>query len=134
VFVRENAGNGIWYPMSPRSGSDGAVIALPHLTDRQKPGFLVVDPEGRRFDYEGISYQTLGRIMHERAIDRAWLIGGYSAVRRFGIGMALPQPFPIGLHVKSSYVIKGRRRKRWRCGWASTPQFCRGPSPVSMPT
>lgn len=107
-FVTDNVANGIWQPMSVRAGGDGAVIGFPHLMDRYKPGFLVVAQDGRRFVNEGTSYHSFGAEMHARGIERAWLIGGHRAVRRWGIGMALPAPLPLGAHLRSGYLRRGR--------------------------
>ena len=45
-----------WTPVSLVPQPDGSKIGFPHFNDRAKPGFIVVDKEGRRFANESASY------------------------------------------------------------------------------
>lgn len=100
-----------WWPISlvPQRGRDALVF--PHFVDRAKPGFIMVDAQGRRFERETAIGNDLIRSMAAAAGDgpvQAWLIGDRSAVRKFGIGIARPAPLPIWLHLRSGYVKRGR--------------------------
>jgi succinate dehydrogenase/fumarate reductase flavoprotein subunit len=101
-----------WIPVSRvprRSGPDGV---FPHLLDRYKPGIIAVDPQGCRFVNEASSYHDVGQAMLERCRSdegvHAWLLADHRALRRYGLGMAKPFPVPIGHHLRSGYLRRGR--------------------------
>lgn len=99
-----------WMPVSVLPGSlDYKGVAL-HLVDRQKPGFLAVLPNGRRFGNESSSYHDLAaqliRACPGEQQATAWLIGDRAAVKRWGIGMVRPFPLPHGRHLRSGYLLR----------------------------
>lgn len=111
VFVQENFANGIWGPQSAYVAKDGAVVNFPHMIDRCRPGFIMVNTAGKRFVNESMSYQLMGNFMNEHDVDRAFLVGSRQVVRKYGLGMALPFPMPIGKYVRSGYLKYGRTIK-----------------------
>lgn len=99
-----------WAPVSlvPHKGRRPA--AFPHLIDRQKPGFIAVTPQGRRFTNESHSYHEFGRGLRRTGGDLplyCWLIADHRAARRFGMGFAKPAPIPISGYVRMGYLRRG---------------------------
>jgi succinate dehydrogenase/fumarate reductase flavoprotein subunit len=100
-----------WWPVSRVPRNDGSSVVFPHMVDRSKPGFIMVSRSGRRFERETAIGNDIVRAMASAAGDgavEAWLIGDSKAVRRFGIGIARPAPIPLGRHLRSGYVLRGR--------------------------
>lgn len=100
-----------WWPVSrvPQRGGEGAIF--PHIVDRPKPGFIIVARNGRRFARETAIGNDLIRAMAAAAGNgpvEGWLIGDHRAVRRFGIGIVRPAPLPLGRHLRSGYLLRGR--------------------------
>ena len=107
AFGRENADNAIWMPASTTVRRDGMVDRYPHFAfDRCKPGAVVVNAEGRRFVNEGASYHVFVREMRRNNAVPAWLIGDHRFLRRYGMGMARPFPYPYRQHVRSGYLVQ----------------------------
>ena len=97
-----------WMPVSVLPGSTDFTGVWPHLIDRQKPGFIAVRPDGRRFGDESSAYHDLVPQM-TRASEGdvsawCWLIGDAAAVKKWGIGMVRPFPIPHGEHLRSGYL------------------------------
>jgi succinate dehydrogenase/fumarate reductase flavoprotein subunit len=107
TFVKSNIDNGIWAPMSSMVTKTGERVNFSHIMlDRHRPGFMVVDTQGKRFVNEGTSYQAFCRVMHERGIASAWLIGTRAAIRKHSMGMAKAAPLPIGRYIANGYLKK----------------------------
>jgi succinate dehydrogenase/fumarate reductase flavoprotein subunit len=107
TFVRSNIDNGIWAPMSSLVTRSGERVNFSHIMlDRHRPGFIVIDTEGKRFVNEGASYQAFCKAMHERGIANAWLIGTHAAIRKHSMGMAKAAPLPIGRYIANGYLRK----------------------------
>ncbi|RWR09048.1 FAD-dependent oxidoreductase [Paenirhodobacter populi] len=100
-----------WMPVSKVPYGSGE-IAFPHLVDRYKPGFIIVSPKGRRFVNESHSYHDVGAAMIEacRGLGKTegWLIADHRTVRKYGIGFVKPYPMPLGAHIRSGYLKRGR--------------------------
>ncbi|MFT3690986.1 FAD-dependent oxidoreductase [Paenirhodobacter sp.] len=100
-----------WMPVSKVPYPDGE-IAFPHLVDRYKPGFIMVTASGRRFVNESWSYHDVGRAMieacHGSGKTEAWLIADHRTIRKYGIGFVKPYPMPLGPHLRSGYLRRGR--------------------------
>jgi succinate dehydrogenase/fumarate reductase flavoprotein subunit len=107
-LVEENEANGIWAPCSARYDRLGRIVSVfPHFGDRGKPGEIIVGTDGRRFINEACSYQDFGNAMNARGIESAWLIADRTALRQYGIGLALPA-LPFRHLVRAGYLIEAR--------------------------
>lgn len=101
-----------WTPMSLVPRQDGTQGIFPHFIDRAKPGVIAVDLDGRRFTNEANSYHDVVQAFvaaSEGKPERAcWLIADHRAIRRYGLGFVKPFPLPLGGHLRSGYLKKGR--------------------------
>ena len=101
----KNPMNAIFAPISLLHVSNGPVRRFPHFAiDRSKPGSIIVGPDGRRFANESEPYQEFVTSMHEKGITKAFYIGDHKHLRRYGMGMALPWPYPIGKLLRQGYL------------------------------
>jgi succinate dehydrogenase/fumarate reductase flavoprotein subunit len=97
--------NGIWSPMSAIPRKTGRLAPFPHLMlDRLMPGSIVVDACGRRFVNEATHYQAFVDAMHRQGVRNAFLIGDARHLRRYGMGLARPGPWPIGRLRRAGYL------------------------------
>jgi succinate dehydrogenase/fumarate reductase flavoprotein subunit len=101
-----------WIPVSRVQRANGEVGVFPHLIDRYKPGIIAVNRQGRRFTNESDSYHDMGMAMQKACADgpevAAWLIADHRTIRRYGLGFAKPFPLPLGGHLRSGYLLRGR--------------------------
>ena len=101
-----------WAPVSLVKRKDGKTGVMPHFIDRAKPGVIAVNKRGQRFVNEANSYHDFVQGMIKGAnIDgqvTSWLICDHKTLRMYGLGSVPPQPLPIGKHLKSGYLKKGR--------------------------
>ena len=105
--IAANAANGIWAPCSAHIDRHGRIISVfPHFGDRGKPGEIIVAPDGKRFIDEACSYQKFGNAMNAAGIEKAWLIADRTALRKYGIGLAMPAPLPFRKYVRDGYLIE----------------------------
>lgn len=84
---------------------------FPHFMERQKPGFIAINGQGRRFVNEATSYSYFVRAMladANGAPPTCWLICDRPALRRHGMGAAPPFPLSIERHLRSGYLIEAR--------------------------
>ncbi|MEL0552387.1 MULTISPECIES: FAD-dependent oxidoreductase [Enterobacteriaceae] len=85
---------------------------FPHLVDRYKPGFIMVNRHGVRFCNEADSYHDVGIAMLETCREDtetfAWQICDRRALRQYGMGFAKPAPLPVSLYLKSGYLVAGK--------------------------
>lgn len=99
-----------WLPTSRLPGAVDQNGVWPHLTDRNKPGFIMVLPDGRRFANESAPYHDLVPAMldafESRGADRAFLIGDDRAIRRWGMGFVRPFPIPKGRYLRNGYLTR----------------------------
>ncbi|MCM2318938.1 MAG: FAD-dependent oxidoreductase [Pseudomonas sp.] len=101
-----------WAPVSLTKREDGSQGVMPHFIDRAKPGVIAVTRHGKRFTNEANSYHDYVQAMvkaceHEDEVT-SWLICDHRTLRRYGLGCVAPFPLPIGRHLKSGYLLKGR--------------------------
>lgn len=109
TLIHDNIDNGIWAPMSSMRSKTGERINFSHIMlDRHRPGFIVVDPNGKRFVNEGASYQAFGKAMHAQGVSTAWLVGTHSAIRRHSMGMAKAAPLPLGRYLANGYLKRAQ--------------------------
>ncbi len=101
-----------WVPASVTTRKDGTKGVMPHFIDRAKPGVIAVTTKGKRFTNEGNSYHDFVQAM-VKACDgeseiTAWLLCDHKALRNYGLGCVAPAPLPIGRHLRSGYLKRGR--------------------------
>lgn len=101
-----------WMPVSKLPGATDFTGVWPHLVDRQKPGFIMVLSNGKRFVDEATSYHDLVPAMvaafEAEKLDACWLIADARGLKRWGMGFVRPFPIPHGHYLKSGYLLKGR--------------------------
>ncbi|KAF0098529.1 MAG: FAD binding domain-containing protein 15 [Rhodospirillaceae bacterium] len=98
-----------WVPVSLVPQPDGSSLPFPHFYERGKPGYIAVDPTGRRFANESASYHDFVPAMVEACRGRnetsAWLLCDHRAIRRYGMGAIGPAPLPLGPHIRNGYLL-----------------------------
>jgi len=98
-----------WVPVSLVPQPDGATLPFPHFYERGKPGYIAVDPRGRRFTNESASYHDFVPAMVEACRGTretmSWLLCDHRAIRRYGMGAIGPAPLPLGPHRRSGYLL-----------------------------
>lgn len=101
-----------WTPMSLVTRKDGSQGIFPHFIDRAKPGVIAIDLDGKRFTNEANSYhdvvQAIVKASKGKSENACWLIADHRAIRRYGLGFVKPFPLPMGGHLRSGYLKKGR--------------------------
>lgn len=105
-----NTDNAIWMPGTARYRTDGTLRQrYPHFAfDRCKPGSILVNAQGRRFANEAQSYHMLVREMRANDAIPAWLIADHRFLRKYGMGLARPFPYPYRHLVREGYLKRGR--------------------------
>ena len=101
-----------WVPASVTTRRDGTKGVMPHFIDRAKPGVIAVTPKGKRFTNEGNSYhdfvQAMVKACKNESEVTAWLLCDHKALRNYGLGCVAPSPLPIGRHLRSGYLKRGK--------------------------
>lgn len=100
-----------WMPISVIPYYQGHKALWPHIVDRQKPGYIAVTIEGRRFADEAAPYHDFVPAM-VKACEQlpqtfCYLLCDHRAIRRYGLGFVKPAPVPFGQHVRSGYILRG---------------------------
>jgi len=108
-----NASNLFLSPVSVSQEHNGTRVQFPHLIlDRQKPGLIAVDGSGRRFTNEAQSYHDFAEAMQERnrsvSAIPTYLVCDHAFLRKYGLGLVRPAPFPHRRHIRNGYLIKAR--------------------------
>jgi succinate dehydrogenase/fumarate reductase flavoprotein subunit len=102
-----NPDNAIFAPISLLQVKNGPIRRYPHFAvDRSKPGSIIVDEYGRRFDNESRPYQEFVNTMHHKDVRKAFFIGDRRFLRKYGMGVALPFPYPIKHILRKGYLIQ----------------------------
>jgi succinate dehydrogenase/fumarate reductase flavoprotein subunit len=101
-----------WVPTSITTRKDGSRGVMPHFIDRAKPGVIAVTCNGKRFTNEGSSYHDFVQDMviackGEKQVF-SWLLCDHRTLRNYGLGCVAPFPLPIGRHLRSGYLKRGR--------------------------
>jgi succinate dehydrogenase/fumarate reductase flavoprotein subunit len=100
-----------WMPVSVIPGYQGTKALWPHIVDRQKPGFIAVTIEGKRFCDESAPYHdfvpALGKACEYLPETVCYLICDHTTIRRYGLGFVKPAPVPPGKHIRSGYILRG---------------------------
>ncbi len=101
-----------WVPASVTVRKDGGRGVMPHFIDRAKPGVIAVSNRGHRFANEANSYHDFVQDMVKASAGDAevgaWLLCNHATLRQYGLGCVAPRPLPIGRHVRSGYLKRGR--------------------------
>jgi succinate dehydrogenase/fumarate reductase flavoprotein subunit len=98
-----------WTPVSLLRLPDGSVDTFPHLvTERPKPGSIVVDAAGRRFVDESCNYHEFVRAMYAANAVPCYLICNAEFVDRYGLGFIRPWPLPRRHLMKAGYAERAR--------------------------
>ena len=100
-----------WMPVSVIPYFQGPKGLWPHIVDRQKPGFIAVTTEGKRFFDEAAPYHDFVPAM-VKACEQlpqtfCYLLCDHRTIRRYGLGFVKPAPVPFGQHVRSGYILRG---------------------------
>lgn len=102
----DNIVNAVWSLVSvDRGGGQEAIYA--HILDVAKPGCLIVDKSGQRFENEGIACSILVSTIHERDAVPAWLIADSRFVRKYGMGLVLSRGLGLRKRLTSGYIVRG---------------------------
>lgn len=100
-----------WAPVSLVPKGNGQFVPIPHLIDRQKPGFIAVTRGGKRFVNEADSYHDFGHGLRKACEGEAevccYLIADHRTIRRYGMGTVKPAPLPLQSHLRSGYLLRG---------------------------
>jgi succinate dehydrogenase/fumarate reductase flavoprotein subunit len=101
-----------WVPTSVTTRPDGTKGVMPHFIDRAKPGVIAVTRHGKRFTNEGNSYhdfvQDLVKATKGDKEVFAWELCDHKTLRQYGMGCVAPFPLPIGRHLRTGYLVRGR--------------------------
>ena len=101
-----------WVPVSITTRKDGSRGVMPHFIDRAKPGVIAVTVDGKRFTNEGNSYHDFVQAMVAACAGKpevaAHLICDHETLRKYGLGAVAPFPLPLGRHLRTGYLLKGR--------------------------
>lgn len=102
------AATGAWCPVSSVRWPDGQVGVFPHIIDRGKPGVIAVRSDGNRFVNEADGYHDYVNALLAATPDgeeaRSWLICDHHFIRRWGLGIVKPAPFPMRHWIKTGYL------------------------------
>lgn len=99
-----------WVPVSLVPYPDGTRRPFPHFIGRARPGVIAVNRRGERFVDESLSYHEFVRALAKQCDPTdavAFLVCDYRSVRRYGLGIAKPAPFPLSPYLHSGYLLRG---------------------------
>jgi succinate dehydrogenase/fumarate reductase flavoprotein subunit len=101
-----NTSNGIYAPASLLQTGETTRRYLHFSLDRTKPGSFIVGPDGHRFFNEAAPYQEFVQTMMDKKLEVAYFIGDKRFLQKYGMGMALPWPYPVGSLIRQGYLIE----------------------------
>lgn len=110
VVATDLASPAAWCPVSKVPYPGGAYGHFPHIIDRGKPGVFAVLANGERFVNEADGYYDYTQAMIDQAPGDnvvSWLICDHRFLRRYGLGIARPFPFPVEPMVRCGYLKRG---------------------------
>jgi succinate dehydrogenase/fumarate reductase flavoprotein subunit len=108
-----SSNNAFWVPVSVVRHKDSPDSIFPHtVTDRAKPGAIVVDQAARRYMNEAVSYHEFVQAMFRadeagRAIP-SFMICDSRFLWKYGLGAVKPFSLALGKHVRSGYLTRAR--------------------------
>ena len=105
----DNTNNAYWSPASVYRRADGRKVVYPHtVTDRGKPGSLVVNSAGRRFTNEAVSYHRFGEALLQGNAETgnlpAWIICDSAFLWKYGLGAIIPFTRNLRPYEKAGYL------------------------------
>lgn len=109
VIDDQNTDNAYWTPASVYRRADGRVVTYPHtVTDRGKPGSIVVNAAGKRFTNEAVSYhrfvQAMLRSHNKGSSIPAYMIADRNFVWSYGIGAIRPFTRNLKPYLEADYL------------------------------
>ncbi len=109
VINDDNTNNAYWSPASIYQRADGRRVVYPHtVTDRGKPGSIIVNKAGRRFASEAVSYHQFGEAMfranEESEAIPAYLICDSEFIWKYGLGAIIPFTLRLKPYQKAGYL------------------------------
>lgn len=108
-LVEDNPSNGIFIPVSWVREKDGTLKRFPHIMiDRYMPGSIAVNDAGKRFVNEADSYQQFVMTMQKLGMPKAYMIADRTFLRKYGMGLARPFPYPVRHWVDNGYLTEAR--------------------------
>ncbi len=108
VLGRGSERQGLWVPVSTFVRRDGSRGVFPHtVTDRGKPGVIAVDPRGRRFVNEALSYHEFVKAQLAADAVPAYLVCDRRFLWRYGLGCVKPFALSLAHWVGSGYLRRG---------------------------
>lgn len=104
--VTDQANNAYWSPASIYRRADGRTVVYPHtVTDRGKPGSLVVNRDGRRFTNEAISYHRFGEALLGEGNLPAWIVCDSAFLWTYGLGAIIPFTRNLRPYRDAGYLV-----------------------------
>jgi succinate dehydrogenase/fumarate reductase flavoprotein subunit len=105
----DNTNNAYWSPASVYTRKDGRKVVYPHtVTDRGKPGSVVVNACGRRFTNEAVSYHRFGEALLQGNAETgnlpAWIICDADFIWKYGLGAIIPFTRKLGPYQEAGYL------------------------------
>lgn len=101
--LNENAA--LWSPVSEVRTRKGPRTYPHFVMGLTKPGSIIVDIDAQRFANESASYQDFGKAVQVAGAQKQYLIGTRTHLRKYGMGAALPAPYPINHLIRQGYLI-----------------------------
>jgi len=94
-------------PVSKMRLPSGAEARYPHFVrDRCLPGCIAIGASGKRFVNEGCSYHDFVLAMHASGSVPAFLLCDHRFLRKYGLGLVRPFPFPVAAFIKRGYLVR----------------------------
>ena len=96
--------------MSVYERADGRKVVYPHtVTDRGKPGSIVVNASGRRFTNEAISYHRFGEALLQSNSESgnlpAWIVCDSTFIWKYGLGAIIPFTRDLRPYQEAGYLM-----------------------------
>ena len=103
----DNLADYCFAPVSTMQVPSGREVRYPHFVrDRCLPGCIAINVAGRRFVNEGCSYHDFVLAMHASGSVPAFLLCDHRFLRRYGLGLVRPSPFPVTMFIRQGYLMR----------------------------